>query len=101
MKKIRTRYFHYTMRASLGFSILFLGWFLLFGRSLAVSHFDLMSYSVFAVIIAAAGSFLLFSFAPYFRGDKRWYAIPALLTVVFFAGVVMLWQAPIPEAVLG
>lgn len=100
MKKIRTRHFRYTMRASLGFSILFLGWFFLFGRGLAISHFDLMSYCVFAVIAVAAGSFLLFSFAPYFRGDKRWYAVSALLTVVFFTGVVMLWQVPIPEAVL-
>lgn len=88
------------MRAALGFSALFLAWLLLFGRGIACSHFEEISYCVFSVIVIAAASFLAFCFIPYFQGDKRWFAIPALLTVVFLAGTVVLWQTPLPEVML-
>lgn len=100
MKKMRTRYFKMTLGGAIGFSALFLGWFLLFGRMLAVSHFSGVQNSVFAVLGLAAVSFLAFSFLPYFHGDKRWYSISALLVAVFFAGSAMLWQiAPAAVAV--
>ena len=101
MKKRRTRHFKITLWTVTGVGALFLGWFALFGRSLAVSHFKGVADSVFAVMALAVGSFLLFSFYPYFHGDRRWYSISALLTLVFFVGTAMLWQTPIPvEAML-
>ncbi len=95
MQKVRTRYFFYTLHSVLGFSVLFLGWFALFGRKLAQEHFLGMTELVFSILALAVGSFLVFVFFPYFKGDKRWFAIPTLLTVVFFLGTVMLWQVPI------
>ncbi len=100
MKKMRTKYFKMTLGGAIGFSVLFLGWFLLFGRMVAVSHFGGVQSCVFAVLGLAAVSFLIFSFLPYFHGDKRWYSISALLVAVFFAGSAMLWQiAPAAMAV--
>lgn len=95
MQKIRTRYFFYTLRGVLSFSALFLGWFALFGRDLATTHFRGMTELVFSVLAMAVLSFLAFVFVPFFKGDKRWFAISALLTVVFFAGTAMLWQVPV------
>jgi hypothetical protein len=95
MQKIRTRYFFYTLHSVMGFSALFLGWFTLFGRKLATTHFRGMTDLVFSVLAIAVLSFLAFVFVPFFKGDKRWFAIPALLTAVFFVGTVMLWQVPI------
>ena len=95
MQKIRTRYFFYTLHSVLGFSALFLGWFALFGRSLAQKHFLGMTELVFSILALAVGSFLAFVFLPYFKGDKRWFVIPVLLTAVFFFGTVMLWQVPV------
>lgn len=100
MQKVRTRYFHYTFRSTLGFSTLFLGWLLLFGKELAEKHFQGVTDLVFSILMIAAGSFLLFSFVPFFKGDKRWFLIPALLTVVFFVGAVMLWQVPVTGVVV-
>ena len=94
MKARRTRWFRYTLFSALGFSALFLGWFVLFGRRLAPSHFWGVTGAVFAVLGLAAMSFLVFCFLPYFRGDRRWYSISALLTVVFTLGVALLWQVP-------
>ena len=95
MQKVRTRYFFYTLHSALGFSALFLGWFALFGRNLAQRHFRGMTELVFLVLAMAVFSFLAFVFVPFFKGDKRWFAIPALLTAVFFVGTAMLWQVPI------
>ena len=95
MQKVRTRYFFYTLHSVLCFSVLFLGWFALFGRNLAQTHFRNMTDLVFSVLAAAVLSFLAFVFVPFFKGDKRWYSIPALLTLVFLVGTVMLWQVPI------
>ena len=58
-----------------------------------------MTDLVFSVLAAAVISFLAFVFVPFFKGDKRWFAIPALLTAVFFVGTAMLWQVPITGVV--
>lgn len=92
MKKLRTKRFYKVLYGTLGFSALFLGWFLLFGEKLAVSHFHGVADAVFGVFVLAAISFLAFCFLPYFRGDKRWYSISALLTVVFCIGAAMLFR---------
>ena len=73
----------------------FLLFMLIFGRSIAASNFDLLLGCVFAVLGLAALSFLIFSFLPYFHGDRRWFAIPTLLTAVFMIGTAMLWQFPV------
>ena len=92
MQKRRTHYFHMTLGASSAFSALFLAVIAIFGRTLAASNFRGVTDCVFAVMALAAGSFLVFSFLPYFHGDRRWYTISALLTVVFFVAAVLLWQ---------
>ncbi len=98
MKKIRTKRFRLTLGIVLSASALFLLWFLLFGRDLAVSHFDGMAGAAFLPLALASVSFLLFNFAPYFRRERRWYSISGVLLLVFFAGTVILWQVP-PTAV--
>lgn len=92
MQKRRTQYFHITLGASSAFSALFLAVIAIFGRTLASANFNGVTDCVFAVMALAAGSFLVFSFLPYFQGDRRWYSISALLTVVFFLSAVLLWQ---------
>jgi hypothetical protein len=99
MQKIRTRHFKNTLRAVLGFGSMFLAWFILFGRELATQYFNRVADGIFGILLLAAVCFLAVCFVPYFRGDKRWFAIPALLTVFFFVGVILLWQVPLPEAV--
>ncbi|MBQ2734919.1 MAG: hypothetical protein IJF33_03720 [Clostridia bacterium] len=95
MIRRRTRYFKITFLSSLGFSAAFLAVLALFGAQLANANFQSVADSVFVLMALAAGSFLLFSFTPYFRGDKRWYSISALFTVVFFMGAVIVWQLPV------
>lgn len=96
MKKKRTRRFRFTLRLVMGFSALFLFLLTVFGKQLAPQYFSLLTGSVFFVFVMAVSSFLAICFAPYFRGDKRWFAIPALLTALFFAGTVLLWRLPLP-----
>ena len=95
MQKVRTRYFFYTLHSVLGFSALFLGWFIFFGRRLAETHFRSMTELVFSILALAVASFLAFVFLPFFKGDKRWFVISALLTAVFFCGTAILWQVPV------
>ena len=94
MQKIRTRYFRNTMRAVLALSAGFLLWLVAFGQKLALESFGGVADAVFAVLLLAVCSFLVFTFFPFFKGDKRWFSIPALLTVVFFVGVSLLWSVP-------
>ena len=102
MKRIRTRCFNMTLGIAGGASALFLIWFATLGKTLARTHFQGVADVVFSVLVLAAASFLAFSFLPYFHGDRRWYSISALLTLVFFVGAAMLWQVPIPtEALIG
>ncbi len=94
MRKLRTRYFKITLYSSMAFSALFLCWFFLFGRQIAETNFASMTGAVFAVLALATATFLAICFFPFFRGDKRWYSIPALLTVVFFVGTAVLFRVP-------
>ena len=94
MKKIRTRQFFKTLYTSMGIGATFLLFMLIFGRGIAAQNFDVLIGCVFAILGLAAISFLVFSFLPYFHGDRRWFAIPSLLTVVFMMGTAMLWQFP-------
>lgn len=95
MKKIRTEQFFKTLYTSMGICGAFLLFMLIFGRSIAASNFDLLLGCVFTVLGLAALSFLVISFLPYFHGDRRWFAIPTLLTAVFMIGTAMLWQFPV------
>ena len=95
MKKIRTRQFFKTLYTSMGIGAAFLLFLLIFGRSIAEANFDVLIGCVFTVLGLAAVSFLVFCFLPYFQGDRRWFAIPTLLTAVFMVGTAMLWQLPI------
>ena len=98
MQKRRTQYFKLTFLTVLGASALFLLILAAFGGRLAAHSFNLVADSIFAVMALATVSFLAFSFLPYFRGDKRWYAISGLLTVAFFSGATILWQLPVGVA---
>ena len=100
MKKIRTRNFFLTLKIVSGFSACFLLWMLILGRRIAVEHFEPVTNCVFVVFGIAAASFLAFCFMPYFKGDRRWFAIPAILTILFFICVVVLWRIPTPEMVI-
>ena len=95
MKGIRTKHFFRALFASAALSVLFLGWMLIFGREVAARYFDGVTGCLFAIIALAMISFVAFCFIPYFHGDRRWFAIPSLLTTVFFIGTVLLWQVPI------
>lgn len=78
----------------MGIGAAFLLFLLIFGRSIAEANFDVLIGCVFTVLGLAAVSFLVFCFLPYFQGDRRWFAIPTLLTAVFMVGTAMLWQLP-------
>lgn len=93
MKTLRTRYFKITLFTVLGLSALFLGFLLLFGRRLAVSNLSGVASPLLAVFALATASFLAFCFLPYFHGDRRWYVISGVLTLVFCFGAALLWQA--------
>ena len=93
MKTLRTRYFKIALYSVLGLSALFLGFLLLFGKRLAVSNLPGVASPVLAVFALAAGSFLAFCFLPYFQGDRRWYAISGVLTLVFCLSTAVIWQA--------
>ena len=92
MKKLRTRHFYMTLYIALGFSVLFLGWLLVFGEKMAQAHFEGVSQALLLLFGLAAASFLVFCFAPYFRGDRRWYSISTVLTLAFCVGSAMLWS---------
>lgn len=100
MKKIRTRNFFLTLKLVSGFSACFLLWMMILGRRLAIHHFDGITMSVFAIFGIAAASFLAFCFVPYFKGDRRWFSIPSILTVVFFVCLMILWKTPTPDLVV-
>ena len=95
MKAIRTRQFKLALYTSFATSALFLVWFVAFGLKLAQTNFRGIADCVFAVLILAALSFIVFCFVPYFRADRRWYSISALFTAVFLVGAAMLWQVPV------
>lgn len=94
MKKIKTRQFLKALYVSLGFCAAFLLWMMIFGKGIATQYFDGVTYFVFSILAIALLSFVVFCFVPYFRGDKRWLAIPSILTVAFVMGTAILWQVP-------
>ena len=100
MKKIRTRNFFLALKIVLGFSAAFLLFMLMLGQRLAAEHFDDMAMGAFSVFAVASMSFLAICFLPYFKGDRRWFSIPAILTSVFFVSLVILWNCPMPGAVV-
>ena len=95
MKKIRTRQFFKTLYTSMGIGGAFLLFMIIFGRNIAAHNFDVLLGCVFAILGLATLSLLVVCFLPYFHGDRRWFAIPTLLTGVFMIGTAMLWQFPI------
>ena len=95
MKKIRSRRFHITLRTVLGASALFLAWLGIWGQRMAEKHPERIIDCGMVVFGLAAASFLAFCFLPYFKGDRRWFSISGLLTVVFFVGATMVWNAPV------
>lgn len=92
MKKLRTRHFYITLYSSLALSGLFLGWFLLFGKELAITNTVGMSDALMVLFALAAVSFLTFCFVPYFHGDRRWYSISTVWAFAFCIGSAMLWR---------
>ena len=94
MQKRRTQHFKATLAVAAVTSCLLLLALAILGHYAAFDSFDLLANCIFAVLGLAGGSFLVFSFVPYFRGDMRWYSISALLTLAFFIGAGMIWQVP-------
>ena len=92
MKTLRTRHFHIALSCSFAFSVLFLGWLMLFGVKMAGTHLLGLSEAMLSLFALAAGSFVAFCFVPYFKGDRRWYSISTLLTVAFCIGSAVLWN---------
>ena len=95
MKGLKTKPFFRSLYASIVFSVLFLAGIVLFGKELAALCFDGVALSLFAVMGIAVLSFVAFCFVPYFHGDRRWFVIPSMLTVVFFIGTALIWQVPL------
>lgn len=95
MQKRRTQHFKMTLAIAGAFSMLIPAMIAAFGRQMTQADPNLAIGCIFAVLVLAAASYLTFSFLPYFRGDRRWYSISALLTVAFFAGAAILWQLPL------
>ncbi len=94
MKRKRTRYFKISLRAALLFGAGFLLFLLTAGKQIAKANFDSMAGLTFSLLALSVVSLLAFVYFPFFRGDKRWYAIPGILTTVFFCGAAFLWQLP-------
>ncbi len=99
MYQRKTKRFHFALSVSAAGSLLFLLLLAILGRSLAAGSYRGLTDALFVVMSLATASFVAFSFFPYFRGDKRWYSISALLTAAFFIGAVIVWQAPIAGGV--
>ena len=100
MQKRRTHHFKVTLAVAFGLSSITLLLLGLFAEKLSAGAFGVVTDCIFVLLGLAAASFLAFSFFPYFRGDKRWFSISALLTVAFFIGTAILWQAPVAGALL-
>ena len=94
MKRKRTRYFRFSMKFVAAFGAAFLLFLLTFGKEIARTHFEGMAGVTFSILALAALSIFVFFFVPFFRGDRRWYAIPGVLATVFFCGAAILWSVP-------
>ena len=100
MQKRRTKHFRLTLLTAIGLSAATLVFLAIFGARIAAYSVTALVDGIFVVLALAAASFLIFSFLPYFHGDKRWYSISALLTVAFFGCAAILWQIPAVGGVL-
>ena len=94
MQKRRTQHFKMTLAIAVATSCLLLFVLAISGKYFTSGSLGFLVNCIFAVLGLAATSFLVFSFVPYFRGDRRWYSISALLTLAFFIGAGMIWQSP-------
>lgn len=95
MKRKRTRYFRLSVKIVASFCAAFLLFLLTFGKKIAADHFDGMAALTFSLLAVAVLSIFVFFVVPFFRGDRRWYAIPGILTTVFFCGAAILWSVPV------
>ncbi|MBQ7173363.1 MAG: hypothetical protein IJR88_04530 [Clostridia bacterium] len=95
MKRKRTRYFHKSIKIVCAFGAGFLLFLLTAGKEIAKNHFNGMAALTFSLLALSALSLLLFLCVPFFRGDRRWYAIPSVMTFVFFCGASILWRVPV------
>lgn len=96
MRQDRNFLFRRTLIAVLAASAVLIGFLLLFGKTLAAVSIYLLLVPVFLFFAAAVFGYLAISFLPLFRNDRRWYAIPVILTVIFFIGAALLWRcAPV------
>lgn len=95
MKRKRTRYFKLSLKAVSLFGIAFLLFLLTAGKQIALSHFESMAGVTFSILALSLVSLFVFVYLPFFRGDKRWYAISGILSTVFFFGASILWRLPV------
>ena len=95
MKRKRTRYFRQAVKIVCAAGGIFLLFLLTFGKEIAKTHFSGMAALTFSLIAISAVSLFAFIYLPFFKGDRRWYAIPGILTAVFFAGASILWRVPV------
>lgn len=95
MKRKRTRYFHHSMKIACAISGAFLFFLLTVGKEIAKTHFSSMAAVTFSILALSALCLFVFLSLPFFKGDRRWYAIPGLFTVVFFCGAAILWGVPV------
>ena len=95
MKRKRTRYFKLSLKAVSLFGIAFLLFLLTFGKQIALSHFEGMAGLTFSILALSLISLFVFVYIPFFRGDKRWYAISGILSTIFFFGASILWTIPV------
>ena len=95
MKLKRTRYFHHSIKIVCALGGAFLFFLLTAGKEIAKTHFSGMAAVTFSILALSALSLFLFLSLPFFRGDRRWYAIPGVLTFVFFCGASILWRVPV------
>ena len=95
MKRKRTRYFRRAMKIVCGFGGVFLLFLLTIGKQIAKAHFDGMAALTFSVLALSALLLLAFIYLPFFKGDRRWYAIPGVLVTTFVFGAAILWRVPV------
>ena len=95
MKRKRTRYFRHSMKLVCALGGAFLLFLLTAGKEIAKNHFGGMAALTFSILAISVLCLFAFVYFPFFKGDRRWYAIPGVLTFVFFCGASILWRLPV------
>ena len=95
MKRKRTRCFKISLKAVSLFGMAFLLFLLTIGKEIAKAHFESMAGLTFSVLALSMISLFAFIYIPFFRGDRRWYAISGILSTIFFFGASILWRLPV------